>query len=63
MHPLFQQYCFTNGTAGLLHFTDRLYFMVTFWLIYGLLAEKFLASPLFLCYTTHVAKKHACGFF
>ena len=60
MHPLFLQYCFTNGTAGLLHFTDRLNFMVTF---YGLFVEKFLASPLFLCYTTNVAKKHACGFF
>ena len=41
MHPLFLQYCFTNGAAGLLHFTDRLYFMVTFWLVYGLFVEKF----------------------
>ena len=41
MHPLFLQYCFTNGAPGLLHFTDRLYFMVTFWLVYGLFVEKF----------------------
>ena len=32
-------------------------------IFYGLLVEKFLASPLFVCYTTNVAKKHACGFF